>query len=442
MFKRLVIMILFALLVFSGAGAQDAETLRVDASQSLGMINPFVYGANYGPPSDVGLDMLPFAQTSGVTYFRIPAGAWGDYNDLSTQFIDLYYRQAQQWGMELAISTRLPGSGGSPEKSAAQVQYTLDKGYNVRYWAIGNEPDLIDAYQGADNTDFSQFRIDDYNRDWRAVAEAMLAVNPDIVMIGPDVSQFPPTREGDPYNNVRREFVREFLRANGDLVDIVSIHRYPFPRNQRSTTREELQANAPEWDVLIENLREVIRDVMGHDMPIAVTEANSHWSNGGNGEATPDSHYNAIWWADVLGRLITQKVDIVAYFAFQTVGANGAFGLLERYIVRPTYYTYQIYQRFGQELLLSESPDDVVRVYAARRDDGALTLIVINMGAEEAQRRLWLSGFTPSGDAEVWRFDLEHNAEPLDAQPVADGTALTLPGQSITLYVVPGTYAS
>jgi hypothetical protein len=43
-------------------------------------------------------------------------------------------------------------------------------------------------------------------------------------------------------------------------------------------------------------------------LPIAVTETNSDWSKAVGGEATPDSFYNAIWWADSLGRMIQKGV--------------------------------------------------------------------------------------------------------------------------------------
>ena len=38
-----------------------------------------------------------------------------------------------------------------------------------------------------------------------------------------------------PRTSQGKDWMTEFLRANGDLVDIVSIHRYPFPlRHQRN----------------------------------------------------------------------------------------------------------------------------------------------------------------------------------------------------------------
>jgi hypothetical protein len=43
-------------------------------------------------------------------------------------------------------------------------------------------------------------------------------------------------------------------------------------------------------------------------LPIAMTETNSDWSKAVGGEATPDSFYNTIWWADSLGRMIQEGV--------------------------------------------------------------------------------------------------------------------------------------
>jgi len=435
---KLILYAIFIVLVMQSYGTrarQETTGLFVDADHDQGAISPFVYGANYGPPYLVPPDLVPMAAASGVTYFRIPAGRWGDDNDIPHYMIDLYSHQASDWGMELAISVRLPGSGGTPEKAAELVRYTLDKGYNVRYWSIGNEPDLIAGYKNTEQalTSFADVRMDDYNRDWRLVAEAMLAVKPDIIFIGPDVSQFPYTEEGDSYTNVRREWVRAFLQANGDLVDIVSVHRYPFPlTNISSTTIEEMQANPAQWDVVVENLRAVVREAAGRDLPLAITEANSHWSHTSGGEATPDSFYNAIWWADVLGRLIRQKLEIVSYFSFQSVGSNGEFGLLARYGVRPTYYVYQLYKLFGSQLVASQSSDPDVSITAARTADGALTLMVVNRASEVKDLPLELNGFVPNGNAEVWRFDSEHIAESIPTEDVRNG--LSLPGQSITLY--------
>jgi len=233
--------------------------------------------------------------------------------------------------------------------------------------------------------------------------------------------------------------VREFLLANGDLVDIVAIHRYPFPTSMTdpSPTIDELRANSREWDTIIPNLRAVIRETTGRDLPVAVNEINSNWTHAVGGEATPDSFYNAIWLGDVLGRLIRQKVDIVAYFLLQCRTSQGGYGLLAGFEVRPTYYVYQMYKHFGDELLYASSDDPDVSIYAAWRHDDTLTLMLINLGPEEKRKPLRLENVTPTGPAEVWLFDADHQAERIGAQAIADGAEIALPAQSISLYVLP-----
>lgn len=424
--KRIIFSLLMsAVLLVAPVAAQDGG-LRVDATESLGEINPNVYGINYGPWALVPLDMLEAAANSANTMYRFPAGRHGDTHGFTNQQLDMFMNQMRQWGGVPSISVML--EGGTPERAAEQVRYAnIEKGYNITYWSIGNEPDLFSAYD-----------LDRFNTEWRAIAEAMLAVDPNIILMGPEVSQFPYTVEGTEYTNERREWVREFLKVNGDLVDIVTVHRYPFPQTMSSPPRtiEDLRQNSPEWDITIENLRTVIREAVGHDMPMGFTELNSDWTPVREGVATPDSEYHAIWWADVLGRFIRQGVDVVNYFTLASYGETGTYGILDRYKIRPTYYVYQMYRHLGDELLASESSDFDVTITAALRDDGALTLMVINRGPDAKALPLSLTGFEPQGEAEVWRLDAEHHAVLVDPVEVADGTVLALPAQSAMLYVL------
>lgn len=401
--------------------------LYVDAAWDLGPISPLVYGTNYGPWVTVPYDLLPQAEAAGLTYLRFPGGAWGDQNDLTDRQIQEYLDLARRMGCTPSISVRLPGN--TPEKAAALVaRGNKNPGDPVRYWSIGNEPDLLDGYD-----------TERYNREWRAFAEAMRAVDAEILLIGPDISQYTGNPAVDPHDAAGRDWLEEFLKANGDLVDIISIHRYPFPRGLASspTTIADLQANSREWDEIIPHLRATIRRVTGRDLPVAVTEVNSHWSKAVGGEATPDSFYNAIWWGDVLGRLIRQRVEIVAHFVLQTSTGAGGWGLLGRFEVRPTYYVYQMYRHFGQELLYASSDDPDLSIYAARRSDGALTVMVINLGAEEKKKPLLLENYGPSAPAEVWLFDAPHPAQLLGRQEVLSGQDAVWPAQSMSLLVLP-----
>lgn len=407
--------------------AQDdtAAPLVVDASASNGTISPFVYGSNFGPLQAVPPDLIEEAYASGIRFMRFPGGRWGDMNDIRPEQIDTFINLVRTLGAEPLISVRL--ENGTPEAAVELLRYTnIEKGYGVRYWSIGNEPNLFDDYTTIE-----------HNAAWRDIAEAMLATDPDILLVGPDLSQYPGVPALNPRDPDGRDWLREFLMANGDLVDIVAVHRYPFPLGMNAVTRiSDLRQNVLEWDGIMEGLRAAVAELTGRDLPIAITEANSHWSSAIGGEATPDSHYNAIWWAEVLGRLIRQQAFAVNYFDFQSSDQRGGFGLLARYDVRPAYYVYQLYQIFGTELLASSLPDDSVSVTAARRNDGAITLMIVNLSDDPEIRTLDIQDFSPAGAAEVWRFDQEHEAARLDDWQLTDDPGLILPGQSITLLVL------
>jgi hypothetical protein len=427
--------------VVIAAAQGEADILVVDVTTSRGSISPYVYGAN-AQQSVVGADILPQAQALNLKFLRLGGGP-SDQQDLLPTTVDFFMLQARLLGAEPLITVRL--LNGSPEKAAELVRYAnMEKGYNIRYWSIGNEPNFFVSV-----LKFPSYTTEDLNREWRAIAEALLAADPNIMLVGPDISQYVPlsvepgnlqylqgNEGGDPTDDLGKDWMREFLSVNGDLVDVVSIHRYPYPGGKPTNiaTIEGLRANSREWDNIIPNLRQIIQETTGRDIPLAITEFNSNSSQSSGGEAGLDTVYNGIWMADVLGRFIRHQVMMAAVWDLQG-SSDRSWGLMGRFEVRPPYYAYLMYTHLGTELLASESADPDVTITAARRDDGVLTLMVINLGPDEKTKQLQLKGFTPGGQAEVWRFDAEHHAEQVEAVDVSTG--ITVPGQSVTLYAIP-----
>jgi hypothetical protein len=397
-----------------------AAGLYVDASRDLGAISPFVFGTNYGPLLFVPLQMQPAAGEARLTVLRYPGGNWGDNNDIDLWNLDQFVAFAHQIGAEPYLCVRL--KGGTAHKAAELVRYAnVERGYDIRFWSIGNEPNLYDDYS-----------VEQFNDDWRAWATAMRAVDPTILLLGPEVNQF----YANPSNDMEREQARwmtEFLRLNGDIVNVVSFHRYPFPRafNGDPPTIAELRADSPRWEGLIADLRSLVRAHAGRDLPIAVTEANSSWVPFSGGEAGLDTHYNAIWWGDSLGRMIRQGVFMVNQF-----GITSEWGLMSNYEVRPIYYVYAMYREFGAERVAASSDDPDISVFGARRADGALTVMVVHRGSAAVDRPLTLAGLEPPLSAETWLFDADHPAEPIDPKVLGPSTNIHIPPESMMLFVI------
>ena len=390
--KQLPIYISLAVVLFSLMSCSDvdqipeipADTCLVAPNIHLGEINPLVYGVNHGPWAIITDKTLPLAQEARITMIRYPGGNWGDENDLQPYHIDQFVLLAEQLNSEVSLNVRL--HNGTPEQAADLVRYAnIENDYDIRYWGIGNEPTLF-----ATSRDESDYGVERFNEEWRAFAEAMKAVDDSIMLIGPELHQFGPNLESTPKDPFGLDWMTEFLKANGDLVDFVSIHRYPFPQGGggRAATVDELMGTSKEWDEIIPYLRDLIIETTGEDLPIAVTEVNSHWSNAIGGEATPDSFINAIWWADSLGRMISNDVNVVNYFSLHSNNSIGGYGLFSRSEPRPTYYVYKIFQEFGENLVFSGCDDPNLGIYAAADEDGDLSVIVVNLGNETNSKSL------------------------------------------------------
>jgi hypothetical protein len=411
-----------------------AGVLSVDPSLDLGSISPYLLGSNYGPWIAVPVEMLPAAYASGVKAIRFPGGAWGDRNNLKPYHIDPFIAFCQQVGAIPTISVRL--REGTPQAAADLVHYVnVEKGYGVLYWSIGNEPTLFAAelrtLGKADDYDTAQFNV-----EWRKLANAMKEVDPTIKLLGPEIHQFNYDDSYNPKDSAGRDWMTEFLKANGDLVDVVTFHRYPFPRSsdQPSVTIGDLRQHTLEWEKTVAYLRGLIQQITGRDIPIAVTEVNTHYNKAAGGEATPDSHYNAIWLAETLGQLMRQDILMVNHWMLTSHGSYGGWGLIGRGELRPSYYVYQLYSKFGTEQVYADSGVGDASVYAAKRDDGALTLMIVNLADSEKQATLQVQGETPS-QAELWRLDLEHLPEAASAFSLPADGGLNLPPQSVSLFI-------
>ena len=395
----------------------------VDPGQDLGVISPFVMGANHGPWADFSPDNLEPAKQSGVTFLRWPGGRWGDVSDIQPYQIDWFIKEAKMMQAEPSVSVRLPG--GSPQAAAALVRYAnVDMGYGIKYWSIGNEPSLYESdteMQGLGGLDAVSTA-----QQFHAIALAMKAVDPTIKLYGPDIHQFMGDPALNPKDKAGRDYLEKFLKVNADVVDVVTVHRYPF---LGQATPETLMADTPKWDTLLPDLRRIVKTVTGKDLPVGVTEYNSDPSSIVSGEATPDSFLSGLWLVDIQGRLIRHQPELLAFF--QLKSSSGGLGMMTSFDLRPSYYAYQLYKRFGNHLLAAQSPDELASVFAAKKDDGTVTLILVNRSTAAITKPLQLAQGGALKLAEAYLFAKDHpTADAITLPAFKNGDAVTLPAYS------------
>jgi hypothetical protein len=403
------------------------DTLYVDTDIRLGQISPYLYGTNYGPAQSIPLKMMPHALEAGFTVFRFPGGAWTDRGNLSPLQIDQFIEFCRQFNAMPTISVAL--KNGSPEMAAQLVRYAnLEQRYHIEYWSIGNEPTLYERDTG------EPYDTVRFNQEWRAIALAMKAVDPTIKLMGPELHQWGTSAESTLRDSSGRDWMVEFLKENGDLVDVITVHRYPLWKPYAgAVSPSDLRENTKEWEDLVIYLRQLIHEHTGRDLPIAFTEVNSDPRSVMMGEATPDTLYNAIWYADVLGKLGQQNVFMVNQWVVSQ--PTTGLGLFMKSTIRPTLYTFFLYKHFGNERVYASSDFEYVNIYAARREDGALSVIIINLNDEQKNLPLSIDGMRFES-AEVWRLDEAHQAEQIDSVAIGQYTDLTLPAWSATLYIL------
>lgn len=433
--RNLLLIIVLAVFGIMSTGAQESATFTINPDEERGEISPYVYGANYSAYGFVNFELFELAANSGITFLRYPGGDYADKATLTTDMVDAYMQTVKIMDVEPTLGVGIVGK--TPQEAADMVRHTnIDNDYNITYWYIGNEPTLYTGFYGDEH---GAYNVDRYNEEWRAIALAMREVDPDIKFVAPEPNNW----NGDDkvqFDDNGVDWIKGFLEVNADLVDVVAVHYYPFPKNStgsETTTIEDLRQNTLKFDNIIPNLRAVVEEVTGRtDIPVAVTEANSHWSKIAFGEATPDSHFNAIWWTNALGKMIDDQAFMVAYFDIQSNDSRGGWGMLNKYDPRPSYFVYQLYQRFGDMLIASESDDQFMSVVASTRDDGTLTVIATNLYDDERTAVLNI-GEGYSTVSEAYLLDPEHNADLVEVGTLyADGT-LTLPAHSAILLVIP-----
>ncbi len=410
----------------------DANAVRRSIDPRLFGVAAAVWDSQFNTPATVSL-----LAVNGTRVSRFPGGSLSDDYHWRTNTTG---NNTWQWATSFdAFANVMHGVGAdafitvnygsaTAQEAADWVLYSnVTKGYGFHYWEVGNEN------YGSWENDLRPRPHDPYSyalafRDYK---NAMKAVDSSIkvgavVVTGEDsyanYADHPATnaRTGQVHNGWTPVMLAT-LKTLGAAPDFVIYHRYEQAPGQESDSA--LLQSARTWPNDAADLRQQLNDYLGTaaaGVELVCTENNSVYSNPGK---QTTSLVNGLYYADSFGQFIQTEFTTFMWWILrnaQETGNNnsaslygwrsyGDYGLVsdtnDRY---PAYFTSKMVSRFtgpGDQVINATSNYNLLAIYAVKRIDGSLSLLLINKGATNTlNAAINLTGFVPQPAATVYSY--------------------------------------
>ncbi|MCW3102147.1 MAG: hypothetical protein JWO09_587 [Bacteroidetes bacterium] len=249
-------------------------------------------------------------------------------------------------GMEPVIQVPFANYRYTALQAAAIVHYiNVVKGKNIKYWIIGNEPDLAYHFTAAG-------QVANYIRPF---ASAMKNADPSILIIGPETAWYDQgiinglTTPGGPDDITGKDAAGRYY------IDVISFHYYPFNGTQtradminKLTAPGSLQDNLVSLNARIANCNAVHARTGTAALKTAITEANVNWQNSATDNLNglgANSFIGGQFLAEMLGISMKNGVDFVNLWSV-VEGNNTALNIgyvdAQTGIKKPTYYHFKM----------------------------------------------------------------------------------------------------
>ena len=329
---------------------------------------------------------------------------------------------------------------GTPAEAADWVRYSnVTQRYGFTYWEVGNEN------YGSWETDCTARRHDPfiYATRFKEYFVQMKAVDPTIkvgavVATGEDsfatYTDHPATnpRTGRTHNGWTPVMLST-LRSLGVTPDFVIHHRYD--QSPGSESDADLLQSAAGWANDAADLRQQLADYLGAEaanVELVCTENNSVSSRPGK---QTTSLVSGLFLADSTGQVLQTEFNSLIWHQLregrQTANNNaswlygwrqhGTYGLAGvdyndptgPFDRNPTYYVSKLLQYFargGDQIVRAASDFPLLSIYAARRADGSLTLLVINKSSTRTvNATIALAGYAPDPYALAYTYGMRED---------------------------------
>ena len=276
------------------------------------------------------------------------------------------------------LAANKTGAPATADTAAAMVTYAnATMGYGIKYFSIGNEPDLYPDATGS-TKGITGYTPAAFCTSVAAYVAAMKAVDPTIRILGPELSW--------KYQSGTNDWLTPILQTCGALFDVVTIHRYPI--DPTLTTVANAAADATKLNDIIAHVRGIMQLAGMGDKPLAITEANITWDGDpakSTLPASPGTVPAALWAADTFGGGLQNSLWATVFWSTREGWTLGLFASAGGQ-PQPSYWALDLYAtHFGPTLVPVTSTPDGIRAYASRnRTDTGTQAIVVNWNSVPA----------------------------------------------------------
>jgi hypothetical protein len=328
-------------------------------------------------------------------------------------------------GMEPIIQVPFANWRYTAQQAADIVHFVnVTKGKHIKYWIIGNEPDLGYSFTNAN-------QVANYIKPF---ASAMKNVDPSILIIGPETAWYNQgiinglTTPNGPDDITGKDAHGRFY------IDVISFHTYPFNGTQtrdqvitKLTSTGNLQDNLVLLNARISSCNTAHGRTGASALKTAITEANINWQNSGSDNLHglgANSFIGGQFISEMLGISMKNNVDFVNIWSVvegNTTALNIGFIDPTTGNKKPSYYHFKMMaDNFRGTYTDATDNQAKVKVFASKSSNLINVMILNQEQSNSFNYTVRLNNGTVSGSnglkiAVNAGVNIEHN-ESIDAQ--------------------------